>query len=501
MSFAESAEPALSTHVELLYDVARIATQDLELRPMLQRITDALAHKFGWDFVALVTVDAERQQFVCEAVTSSVPTEVHPGYARALGSGVVGEVAATERPLLLDDVRGWRNYVETLPGAMSELCVPVRHGSQLVAILNLESTRLAAFRGQLPLLLAVADQIAPAIANARLYEELKRRARLMEMMSEISRAALAAADLAQLLQRVVDYIHRQLAVEIVEIVTFDEEAAVYVQAAYAGPAAKRSDLRWPADSGVTGRAIRMRKTQVVFDPRHDADYIAMNDAIRSELVVPIVHHGRVLGALNVECDSPDFFTPANVIAFEAFADQVAGAVHLASLKQELEEANERLQRLSLLDGLTGIANRRRFDEALEVEWRRGLRSRRPIALLLIDIDHFKPYNDSHGHQAGDDCLRRVAGLLRDSLQRAGDLVARYGGEEFAVLLPDTDAGHATRTAEMLRARIAEASPITISVGGTSTAPPPGGSAHALVAAADEALYEAKRSGRNRVVMR
>lgn len=156
-----------TAQLEILNEVARIATLDLEVRPMLQRITDALASKFGWEFVALVTIDAERGAFVCEAVTSVVATEVHVGYTRPLGSGVVGQVAATGKPELIDDVRTYPNYVETLPAAQSELCVPVRHHDRIVAVLNLESRRLAAFHGELPLLTGVANQIAGAIASAK----------------------------------------------------------------------------------------------------------------------------------------------------------------------------------------------------------------------------------------------------------------------------------------------------------------------------------------------
>src|SRR5207247_1699133 len=100
-------------HLETINEIARIATLDLELRPMMQRITDALAQKFGWEFVALVMVDDARTAFVCEAVTSTAATEIHVGYSRSLGSGVVGEVAASERPILLDDVREFPNYIET----------------------------------------------------------------------------------------------------------------------------------------------------------------------------------------------------------------------------------------------------------------------------------------------------------------------------------------------------------------------------------------------------
>jgi diguanylate cyclase (GGDEF)-like protein len=444
-------KPPLRVDLAVLNEIARIATQDLELRPMLQRITDTLAHTFDWQFVALITISDDRKSFVCEAVTSSMPTFVHVGYSRPLGSGVVGEVAAAGTPMLLDDVREHGNYVETLPGALSELCVPLFQAGQLVAILNLESTRLGAFHDLIPLLLTVADQIAPAIANARLYTELKQRASLMEMMSELSRTALEATDLDQLLERVVGYIKERFPID--------------VTATLGGADAATTQFYGPS------------------------------------LSVPIVHHGSTLGVLRFEAEWSDVFTPANVLAFEAIADQIAGAINLASIRRDLEEANAHLQRLSMLDGLTGVANRRRFNEALVVEWRRGIRSKAPLSLLMIDIDAFKPYNDAHGHQAGDECLCLVGATLAESLHRAGDIVARYGGEEFAVLLPETDAEHALRVAEMLRERVAAATPVTISVGVSTILPDLGGASFVLVADADAALYEAKRSGRNRVVGR
>jgi diguanylate cyclase (GGDEF)-like protein len=492
-------EDPLVAHLEALNAIARIATLDLELRPMLQRITDTLATMFGWEFVACITIEDDRQQFVCDAVTSSVPTAIHVGYSRPLGSGVVGEVAATGRPTVVDDVREYHNYVETLPGAMSELCIPIRHGAQLVALLNLESTRLAAFHDQLRLVLTIAEQVAGAIANARRYEELKQRARLMEMMSEVSRTALETTDRQQLLDRIVEYVHAHFPVEYVAILLYDEERQEFEQTAFAGAFDTPKGSRWPT-MGVIGRCVSRGRTQLVLDVTSDPDYVAINDIVQAELVVPIRFHQRILGVLNVESATAEVFTPANVFAFEAFADQVAGAIHLAGITHDLEEANGRLHRLSMIDALTGVPNRRRFDELLDIEWRRALRSERPMSLLMLDIDNFKQYNDQHGHQSGDDCLRAVASGLSQALHRAGDVVARYGGEEFIVLLPDTDGFHAAQTAGMLRARIAGGSPVTISVGVASMRPGRDADPSALIATADEALYRAKREGRNRVVV-
>ena len=517
--------------LEVLNEVARIATLYLELRPMLQRITDTLAGKFDWQFVALISLDLERGAFQCEALSTSVETSVYVGYGRELGSGVVGEVAATGKPVLIDDVRTWPNYVETMPGARSELCVPVRHHGRTVAVLNIESTRPAAFRGQLELLETVADQIAGAVASAQMFEELKQRARLMEMMSEVSRTALEATDLQELLDRVTRYIHERFPLELAAIVMYDSAREEFVSITTAGDAFFAPAQRWPADTGVISRAIRAGATQFIPDVSTAPDYISVNARVTSELVVPIRFHDQILGVLNLESAGPDVFTPANVLAFEAFADQVAGAIHLATVNERLEDAMrqlesktraledangnlasaiETLHKISAQDGLTGVANRRHFDETLALEWRRAARGREPLSLLMLDIDYFKSFNDTAGHQAGDDCLRRVAQMLCDSVQRAGDMVARYGGEEFAVLLPETDADNALQIATRIRERIEAmqlphpSSPlghVTISIGVTSVVPPRDGSASGdFVRVADAALYDAKRQGRNRVAM-
>ena len=181
---------------------------------------------------------------------------------------------------------------------------------------------------------------------------------------------------------------------------------------------------------------------------------------------------------------------------------------LEEANQRLEHANRALRRLSSQDGLTGIANRRQFDEVLDLEWRRAHRAEAPISLLMIDIDHFKAFNDAHGHQRGDDYLKAVAAALRDGLNRPGDVVARYGGEEFVVILPATDDAGANACAERLRSSVLAleiphdrpGAPLsaTVSIGVATAFPREGSSSATLIAAADEALYRAKSEGRNRV---
>ncbi len=200
---------------------------------------------------------------------------------------------------------------------------------------------------------------------------------------------------------------------------------------------------------------------------------------------------------------------AHARSYQAQKERDAAYQALQELRQQLEASNARLRDLSTLDGLTGIANRRRFDEALVEEWRRAHRTKDVISAALIDVDHFKLYNDSCGHQQGDDCLRKVAATLASGAHRAGDVCARYGGEEFVVLMPATPIDGAFEVAERIRRSVeALAIPhpkssvgphITISVGVCSLSPQDLNGSAELVAKADVALYRSKHEGRNRVL--
>jgi diguanylate cyclase (GGDEF)-like protein len=195
---------------------------------------------------------------------------------------------------------------------------------------------------------------------------------------------------------------------------------------------------------------------------------------------------------------------------------IASAIILAAflsemirLYREIMQLNERLSTMAAVDGLTGIANRRHFDETLEMEWQRAARQRTPLGLLMIDVDYFKRYNDALGHPAGDACLKAIAAATGASMRRAGDLAARYGGEEFVVLLPGADADGGLAVARHLRDRVhalaiphpnGVADRVTVSIGVASLVPTAAKAPEVLLAAADGALYAAKEGGRDRAVL-
>ena len=179
--------------------------------------------------------------------------------------------------------------------------------------------------------------------------------------------------------------------------------------------------------------------------------------------------------------------------------------------KELEIANQKLLELSTIDELTSVANRRHFNEVLTREWAHATRTKKPLTLLMIDVDYFKKYNDTYGHIAGDDCLRLVASTLKINTKRTNDLTARYGGEEFAIVMPDTDETSAMLIAEKIRQSIealniphefTNSKKVTISIGVCTKIPNNTATdSNIIIALADEALYEAKESGRNKVVQK
>jgi diguanylate cyclase (GGDEF)-like protein len=181
---------------------------------------------------------------------------------------------------------------------------------------------------------------------------------------------------------------------------------------------------------------------------------------------------------------------------------------LVDVTQKQNATNKRLQRLTTIDGLTGIGNRRSFDDFAVREWRRCVRMKKPMSIVMVDVDHFKQYNDTYGHQEGDACLKAVAALVARSAPRAGDLAARYGGEEFALILGETSLDGAMWVANHIRQQVEERNiphsastynHVTVSCGVASVQPGDAPALEDLLKAADNALYTAKEQGRNRVV--
>ncbi|MGR3178484.1 MAG: sensor domain-containing diguanylate cyclase [Candidatus Anammoxibacter sp.] len=295
----------------------------------------------------------------------------------------------------------------------------------------------------------------------------------------------------------------------------------------------REKVRMRTNEGIAGSIFVAGKAEIVNDVRSDIRFVNGSNKIHSMMCAPLKTNNNIIGVVNVSCEDPFDFTAGNLKMLTTLASQGAIAIentgyteelkkhrnHLEDMVkerskdlnealEELDSANKSLTRLSFIDGLTGVANRRRFDEVANLEWKRGLRDGRPLSIAMIDIDFFKPYNDAYGHQAGDDCLKKVANAFKNVLTRETDTIARYGGEEFVTVLPNTDISGANAVVEEMRAGIKSLgiahtkSPVcehvTVSIGVATMIPASNCELKTLIANADKALYEAKHNGRNQV---
>lgn len=309
---------------------------------------------------------------------------------------------------------------------------------------------------------------------------------------------------------------------IVEMLDGDE----MVYRAASGAGSPHHGLRLKAQGSLSGLCIK-ENTILKCDDAETDDRVnreaCRKVGLRSMVVVPLRHNGQSVGVLKVLSSISHAFTPEHIATLELMAAVLSAVLSdaivaeriratnnalasvnatLTTRKSELESANARLEVEAATDGLTGLKNRRIFQERLAEEFERNLRYKAPLSLILLDVDYFKKFNDSFGHPAGDAVLKRVGAILINAA-RVTDCVARYGGEEFALLLPETDADGAGIIAERIR-KLVEDNPwehraVTVSVG-VCTVNPAVPTAAALLEAADKALYASKRDGRNRVTI-
>jgi len=255
------------------------------------------------------------------------------------------------------------------------------------------------------------------------------------------------------------------------------------------------------DAGIWADCIRKRRAVVHNDYRSEPErkgYPEGHFDVIRHLSVPVFDMERIVAVVGVGNKETDY-DEQDIRQAMLFMNSM-----WSILKHKRAEVI--LRKYSFEDALTGLANRRRLDEVVRIEWRRAFRSRDSLALIMVDIDHFKNYNDRYGHQAGDKCLQKVAERLRSQVRRSGELVARYGGEEFVVVLPATSFERAMGLAERIRQAVHQMRMphdftgmdgwVTISAGVTAVVPDHGAGVERLIKAVDDELYNAKRSGRN-----
>jgi diguanylate cyclase (GGDEF)-like protein len=482
--------------VAILYDVSQAVLSTFDLDEVLSQILMIAKDYFRVENCAILLLDPAdqklkvRKEFGGDRLNIEIP----------LGKGVIGSAAKRKLPIYVPDVSKDPRYVKTFNQTRSELAIPLMVRDEVYGVLDFQSGLLDYFDSDtIDLLTLFSTQASIALANSRLYSKEQRQRAQLEAINAIADQISKTIELNDLLEKICSLITGKFSVDhaVLMLREGDADEQRLVMRAHAGRLTPLMPGQWelPPGDGLCRTAFHRGEVVVENDVLRAQRYISGFKETRSELCIPLVALEETLGVLVLESEKTDTFREEDIRVLQSVAGICAVGIRNA---MQLHQAKT----MASTDGLTGIYNRRGFEtriiESLAAAERNGL----GLALLMIDIDHFKKLNDEFGHLLGDEVLRQVARLFTQHI-RKNDLVCRYGGEEFAILLPETHTERALAVAEKLRRVVQEHQfpgvprPVTISLG-VADFPNHSRTRDELVRAADSALYVAKVNGRNRI---
>jgi diguanylate cyclase (GGDEF)-like protein len=428
----------------------------------------------------------------------------------APGSGWIWAVLEREEPLLLPDAAQMEGLGISQGGPPQPAAIiPLRFQDQRLGVLTVLGQPGQNFSGEeAGVMPSIGRQVSIALENSRLYTETRRKAQEFEALYQVSRTMASTLDLQNILTRISETVSSLLQAQAMSLMLLGPDGrSLSTVAGY-----NLFDEVFPATGeghhGVSPSLVSVREKRLVAVPDVRADPVygawlrlAGDRGFTSFLAIPLIVQDRALGCMNLYMIERHEFGAGEIQLLSTFASQAAVSIENARL---FEEARQ----LAITDPLTGLANHRQFYDQLAREFRRAHRYQRPLTLLMLDLDHFKAFNDRYGHLAGDQALRETADILRQNA-RSVDLLARYGGEEFAIILPETDLDRAAAHAERIRSAVAshvfegqetgQEHRVTISIG-VAALTAATQKIENLVHDADQAMYRAKAGGRNRLAL-
>lgn len=484
--------------LSLLQQVSERLVNSLDEKKIHQIAIQAIADIFGYDEVAISYATADNRLELV-AIGGQKDYGFERGFRQDIGQGIMGHVAKTSKPYFTPNVEHDDFYYHPQgQGIGAAIGVPMHYEEKLIGVVYIQNAAPnSIIEDDIPVLETLANHLASALQNARLFADVHDHLTTANSLQSISQVVTSSLELEKIFATAVALLQENYGFNHVSI--YQLEGDTLRLGAQVGYPADLAIHEIRITSGVTGRAIRTRQTQFLPSVKDDPSFLRASHEVQSEICVPLLKDNIVQGVLNVESTELRPLTAKDVELLEAFARPVAMAMDNARL-------HARVKSLALTDGLTSLINRRAFDQYLETEIARAARYMHTTSLIIIDIDSFKNYNDLHGHPAGDERLKAIAGILSENV-RHPDIAARYGGEEFAVILPHTDKTGALVMAERLRVAAASQSPenipspghpvsgYTISLG-VASFPQDGKTPNELLLAADNAELRAKRMGKN-----
>src|ERR1700680_1579100 len=478
--------------ISILYDASQAVLSTFELDEVLQQILTIARDYFHLQNVAILLLDKDELYVRCQVGWDAG----HDKVRLPIGTGITGTAAQQKRPIYAGDVSQDARYILSAKNTRSELAVPLMVRDDVVGVLDCQSENLNHFDSEtIDLLALFSTQASMALQNARLHSLERHRASQLEAINAIAQQMTAVLDLKELLSKVCLLIQEAFQLCHVSVLLKDEDELV-LRASHGMLTARPLEGGMPPGEGLWERALAAGKTLIENDMTSDS-HSGLYLETASSMCIPLVSFGQTLGVLVLDTSRAGAFRANDTRPLESVADICATAIQNANYV-------ERVKQLAYLDGLTGIFNRRFFELRIQEEIERARRYGSGMAVIMADIDQFKPLNDEFGHVLGDEVLRQASSLFHQQLRKI-DVLCRYAGEEFGILLTQTSAQYAVSVAEKLRKMVESwqfpgvPRRVTISAGAAAF-PDHGTTRDELVRAADTGLYTAQQAGRHRICL-
>jgi diguanylate cyclase (GGDEF)-like protein len=486
--------------MRLIQEVSRQITESLDQTEICQKTVKAMIGIFQYDEAA-ISLLVEDNKLKLIAIGGTKEMGFSPGFQQAVGQGVMGHVAETRREYFTGDITSDPYYYHPgFLGTGAAAGVPILQDDLLLGVLYIQSAPPHIItRDDIQILQTIASHLVTAIQKARFHADINEHLVSMTALQSVTQTVNSSLELKNVFKAVVQLLKETYGYNYVSIYLLLDDSTLRLEAQVGYPE-ELVIAEIPISTGIVGRAVRTKQTQFIHNVKNDPTFLLASYEVESEICVPLLKNDKVLGVFNIESNSSRPLTEKDVKLLTTFAGPIAMAIDNARLHAEVTS-------LALTDGMTGLVNRRALDQILELEIARAKRYNHPLALIMMDIDAFKTYNDTYGHPAGDERIKAIAKILLTNV-RDPDIGARYGGDEFVIVLPHSTKAGAWVLAERLRKSAEAQAPqktisgatmagYTLSLG-LATFPEDGTTPAELLLAADNAELIAKQLGKNRI---
>lgn len=489
-----------SKQLEVIHKIGQVAIQSFDLRKFIKEIVDFVQEIFGYYQISVFSYEEIAREIELLYYVGAPMQKLSIGEKLPVEKGVIGFVARSGKPYLCNDVIKENKYHDVLPNTKSEMALPIKYGMKVLGVVNIESSNLNEFdKSDMEIFRKITNQIAYTIVNAELFRQKSSAHNLLLNLNNLGREINSTFDMQKILSTVIQKLPHFVHCRLCSIFFYQPHESKLTLMAHNLPHISDSISIDTSENVLMNRVIKLRRSIYVKDIENELNIENKPKYhTKSFLNILIRHQERIIGVLNLTDKLDDsYFSSQEFYLINSFCEHLANAIVNSEKYQKILE-------LSITDGLTGLYVHRFFQEALSKEISRARRQNNPLSLIMMDIDDFKAFNDTYGHQLGDIVLREISNLIRKEVRKY-DIPTRYGGEEFGIILPNTSLFQASMIAERLRKKIAEhvvtystkRLNATVSLGVCEYSA--GMDKDDLIKHADLSLMAAKRKGKNCVV--